>query len=133
MDIELEDDDKVFEAALADRRHKELVNSLKGVIAAVSSTQDNSIKQSIENQTKTIERFIEVLNNVNKNEKSEVKVDVNQDKVVNSVDYMTTAILQGLTELKQGLKTPEVKKEWKFEIVRNKWSELIESVTAKQI
>lgn len=133
MFMEIDDDDKIYEAEIADARHRELVNSLKGVVAAISSTQNDSIKQSIDLQTKTIEKFIEKLNSVKTQEKSEVKIETNQDKVVNSVDYMTSAILQGITELKQDLKVTEVKKEWKFEIVRNKWSELIESVTAKQI
>ena len=131
--MELDNEDIVFESALAERRHKELKNSLNGVISAINSKSDNSIKEAIDKQTIAINGFVNALNNLPKPEKSEVKVETNQDKVVKSVSDMCNSILIGLNDLKEAVSAPQEKKEFEFKVTRGRYSDLIETVTAKQI
>ena len=124
--MELDNEDIVFESALAERRHKELINNLKGVVSAVNSKSDNSIKEAIDKQTVAINGFVNALNNLPKHEKSE-------DKVVKSVSDMCSSILIGLKELKEAISLPQEKREFEFKVTRGRYSDLIETVTAKQI
>ena len=136
MATEIDDIDDGFEQALADRRHKELLSVLKGLANAMpkipENKSDEEVKRAIDNQTEVIKGFVNVLKTL-KQEKSDVNVERNDNKVVNSVDIMAKSILGGLVDLKKSIDIPEVPKEYEFTIIRNRWSDLIDKVVAKQI
>jgi len=136
--MDLENEDIEFEQALQDKRHKELKSTLKEIGKAISEKSDNSeLLAAVNEQTKAIYSFLECMKNMPNDQKNDIKVETNQDKVVNSVQEMALSILNGLNELKNTLPISNIEKnepkEWEFKVERNKWSDLIEKVIAKQI
>jgi len=134
MAHEVEDmEDDSFESALAERRHRELTGIMKGLANAIPKSNGNSsdlaIKEAIKNQTTIIKEFIDLCK---KEGKQEVKVELNQEKVVNSMDGMAKSILSALNVLKQSIDDQKKPKEWEFKVTRNSFSDLIDTIIVKQ-
>lgn len=131
--MELDNEDKEFELILADKRHKELIATLGSVTSALKEKDNSDIVLAIDSQKEKIEKFI---NYVKEDKEKDINIELNQDKIVSSIDLMANSILQSLDELKKLVVKTEQKEEkpnWEFHIVRNRVSDLIETVTAKQI
>lgn len=127
MSVEqLEDDD--FEALLAEKRHKELSGALKAIAVSLSKDTDKESVAAIEKQTQILEKFVQEVANF---EKSESKVELDQDKVVKSICEMKDAIIKAIADANE--KRVEVKgnKSWEFNVVRG-YGGTIDKITAVQ-
>ena len=125
-------DDEVQELVL-EQRHNELIKSLSGVVSALKEKDNSDIVSAIDDQKEKIAKFIDY---IKEDKEKDINIELNQDKIVSSIDVMANSILQSLDELKKlVIKTEqkEQKPNWEFNIVRNRVSDLIETVTAKQI
>ena len=129
----VEFDDEKFEQLLAEKRHGELIKSLGGVVSALKEKDNSDIVSAIDSQKEKIEKFIDY---IKEDKEKDINIELNQDKIVSSIDLMANSILQSLDELKKLVVKSEYKEQkpnWEFHIVRNRVSDLIETVTAKQI
>lgn len=127
MSVEqLEDDD--FEALLAEKRHKELSGALKAIAVSLSKDTDKESVAAIEKQTQILEKFVQEVANF---EKSEAKVELDQDKVVKSICEMKDAVIKAIADANE--KRVEVKgnKSWEFNVVRG-YGGTIDKITAVQ-
>lgn len=81
-----EKDDKEFEDLLAEKRHKEVTQSLKGIATLLSkpekSNEDKQIIDAINKQGEAIERVAAAIQSQPKPEKPEVNVELNNTEVV---------------------------------------------------
>jgi len=125
-------DDEVQELVL-EQRHNELIKSLSGVVSALKEKDNSDIVSAIDDQKEKIAKFIDY---IKEDKEKDINIELNQDKIVSSIDVMANSILQSLDELKKLVVKTEQKEQkpnWEFNIVRNRVSDLIETVTAKQI
>jgi len=125
-------DDEVQELVL-EQRHNELIKSLSGVVSALKEKNNSDIVSAIDDQKEKIAKFIDY---IKEDKEKDINIELNQDKIVSSIDVMANSILQSLDELKKLVVKTEQKEQkpnWEFNIVRNRVSDLIETVTAKQI
>jgi len=125
-------DDEVQELVL-EQRHNELIKSLSGVVSALKEKDNSDIVSAIDDQKEKIAKFIDY---IKEDKEKDINIELNQDKIVSSIDVMANSILKSLDELKKLVVKTEQKEEkpnWEFHIVRNRVSDLIETVTAKQI
>ena len=125
-------DDEVQELVL-EQRHNELIKSLSGVVSALKEKDNSDIVSAIDDQKEKIVKFIDY---IKEDKEKDINIELNQDKIVSSIDVMANSILQSLDELKKLVVKTEQKEQkpnWEFNIVRNRVSDLIETVTAKQI
>lgn len=116
MEIE-EVDDKEFNEIVAEKRHKELINSLKLMLVELQKdNKDQSIRASVDKIADNINKFVSL-------PKSEivpevkVEVETNQDKVVLSFQQMSQQIIKELGVLIEKIEsTPVIDRyEWTFE------------------
>jgi hypothetical protein len=125
------DDNEVQELVL-EHRHNELIKSLNGVVSVLKEKDNSDIVLAIDSQKEKIEKLI---NYVKHDQERSINIDLNEDKIVSSIDLMANSVLQSLDELKKLViksQYKEQKLEWEFNISRNRFSDLIETVTAKQ-
>jgi hypothetical protein len=127
------EDDKKFYDRLEDKRHKEIISSLRQINDQLSKEKkDDGIAEALYKQTATIQGFVEAIKGLPKPDAPRVTVNGNTGEVVRSINDMCELIVKGLGEIKEMLVTPEAtKKEWKFEI-RRTIGGYIDSVTAKE-
>ena len=101
-------------------RHDEIKSALKSVVAELQKPKPDSnagLKEAFEKQAKAIQDFISLLSKQPKQEKPNVFVESNQDKVVISVQEMAKQINENLLSLKEAISAKP--KEWNFKINRN--------------
>lgn len=128
---EIEEDDQEFERLLEDKRHNELIKTIKLLVTEINnSSKNDGLVSAIKQQTDTVKRVVdEVRQILNK----EVKVETNQDKVIVSIDAMKNSVIKGLDkiseEVSKEIESP--KKQWEF-IVQRDNNGYIKSVTAKE-
>lgn len=119
----MEVDDEVFERKLMDKRHKELVTSIKSI--KFPEAKDNT-----ELYTKINSAITELTTKLSKLESPKIvteKTTINQTEVVNSLKEL----IKEMKSLKESLTKVEAPKEWVFTVNRN-FGGFIQSVTAKQ-
>lgn len=97
-----EKDDIEFETLLADKRHKELIGTLREIILSVGQDKDGRVVKAIENQEATIKRLIESTRPA----PTKQNINVNQAEVVISIEKMGKELLNGLADLKQAVERP---------------------------
>jgi divalent metal cation (Fe/Co/Zn/Cd) transporter len=134
--MELDD----FKQALDDKRHQEILTLLSN-----TNTVNKGIVEIVDANTKTLEKFIEKLQEINKEVPADIIVEVNQDLVIRELAKLTQEFKTNLTELKNNLNSPvtldveelkpllkkeEQKKNWVFDIKRDTQG-FIETVTAR--
>lgn len=112
--IEELDDNVEFDTLLEDKRHKEVVSSLKAVLFELQKDKSNdNIEKEILKQTGIISEFVEAVKSINTN----VNVETNQDKVTTCLEIMCDNILKGIKDLKESIDNRP--KEWEFKLNRN--------------
>lgn len=121
----LENDDKEFEQLLADKRHKEMLSQLKGVVVALERKDNSEIVGAIEKQQEKLGDFLIQL----KKEEKEPNIVLNQDKLVSSIENMANSITKSLEEIKSLVVKEDKPCEWEFKVKRNSFSDLIETVS----
>jgi hypothetical protein len=134
--MELDD----FKQALDDKRHQEILTLLSNTNAA-----NKGIVEIVDANTKTLEKFIEKLQEINKEVPADITVEVNQDLVIRELAKLTQEFKTNLTDLKNNLNSPvtldleelkpllkreEQKKNWVFDIKRDTQG-LIQTITAR--
>lgn len=84
-----------YDEVLREMEHDELVRAMKGVAAAITSLpkDDPELKRLLSENSKAINNFVEATRQFGKNEKlPEIKVETNQDKVVQAISNFSEQI-----------------------------------------
>lgn len=110
-DIEEISESEIADALIEKQRHDEIkepldesVSFLKEISKTLSEKNDDQVIKAISGQSKAIGEFARAIQNLPKPEKPEVKVEVNQDKVVSSVDDLGKNLLEKFTLILEQLK-----------------------------
>jgi len=96
MSKELDIEDEKFETLLADRRHKELTGTLKTIATHLSSKDGKEVVDAINKQGEKIGELVKAIKEIPQPEKPEnpqVNVEVNQDKVISSLQQICEDIV----------------------------------------
>ena len=127
------DDDIKFDELLQDKRHKELMGSLRELLTHLGKEKpDNGVAQAILKHSETFATAIKNLPQPEKQDAPVVNIQSNHGEVVKSLQEMGKNILSALSDLKDSMNKEPVKKEWRFDIVRNHGG-YINSITAKEL
>ena len=134
--MELDD----FKHVLEDKRHQEILTLLSN-----ANTANKSVVEIVDANTKTLEKFIEKLQEISKETPADITVEVNQDLVIRELAKLTQEFKNNLTDLKNNLNKPitldveelkpllkreEQKKNWVFDIKRDTQG-FIQTITAR--
>lgn len=134
--MELDD----FKQVLEDKRHQEILALLSN-----ANTANKGIVEIVDANTKTLEKFIEKLQEISKETPADITMEVNQDLVIRELAKLTQEFKTNLTDLKNNLNKPvtldvkelkpllkreEQKKNWVFDIKRDTQG-FIQTVTAR--
>ena len=128
MEDEIEDG---FAEQRAKIRHKETTGLLKQVATALTSMpkEDPELKKLMAENRDAINNFVKAVKDLNKQEKQEVKVETNQDKVVQALGDLSK-IMQGIGERLIALEGKEERPlPVKLKAERNRFSGEIDYVT----
>ena len=127
IDDEIEDDDN-FEAELEEKRHKDIMNVMGKVLLAIKESNklevsekkdDTELKALVANNKELIDGFLSKIKELQQPKQSDVKVEVNQDKVISALSEFMKSIDSRMLALEQK-ETVEVKHEKKQYIVEIK-------------
>ena len=127
-----EKDDIKFKELLADKRHKELATTLKGILKNLDESKpgnNSEIVDAIGSQSEAIKGFAEAIKNI---PEPKVNVEVNNDKVEASIKKLGTDILKSLEEVRDLLIVYNQPKEYIFTVKRGNYNQLIETVIVKE-
>jgi urease accessory protein UreH len=134
--MELDD----FKHVLEDKRHQEILTLLSN-----ANTANKGVVEIVDANTKTLEKFIEKLQEISKETPADITVEVNQDLVIRELAKLTQEFKNNLTDLKNNLNNPitldveelkpllkreEQKKNWVFDIKRDTQG-FIQTITAR--
>lgn len=134
--MELDD----FKQALEDKKHQEILDLLSN-----ANIVNKGIVDIVDANTRTLEKFIEKLQEISKETPTDIKVEINQDLVIRELSKLTQEFKTNLTDLKNNLNKPvtldveelkpllkreEQKKNWVFDIKRDTQG-FIQTVTAR--
>jgi len=132
MEDEIEDKREDDIAEQRERiRHKETTGLLKQVATAITSMpkEDPELKKLMAENRDAINNFVKAVKDINKQEKQEVKVETNQDKVVQALGDLSK-IMQGIGDRLIALEEKEEKPlPVKLKAERNRFSGEIDYVT----
>lgn len=103
MGKELDIEDEKFETLLADKRHKELTVTLKAIAANLLNNSDKEVVNAINGQGDKIGDLVKAIQAIPKPEKPQVNVDVNQDKVISSLQQICTDIVDSNNKVIEAL------------------------------
>jgi hypothetical protein len=144
-DKEYIEDELSASKLIASKRHKELVQAIKGIVLTpLPPKNDTGVKDELATQTLAIKEMVGILEklpsklgeSIPVQPKSDVKVELNQDKVVNSINELALLIIESQAKLQrtldESINTQKQKKEWEFTLKKNRYGET-EQVIAKQI
>lgn len=127
IDDEIEDDDN-FEAELEEKRHKDIMNVMGKVLLAIKESNklevsekkdDTELKALVAKNKELIDGFLSKIKELQQPKQSDVKVEVNQDKVISALSEFMKSIDSRMLALEQK-ETVEVKHEKKQYIVEIK-------------
>jgi hypothetical protein len=97
-----ETDDIEFNELLADKRHKELAGTLKGIASLLNQPKDNSIAEVLKQNMEATKGLVNVVKNL---PKPEVNVEVNNEKIVTSLEAICNKIVASNNEVLDALKS----------------------------
>ena len=98
-DIDDLDEDELEVALIQRKRHDELKGALGRMVNAIAQKDDKPILEAINKQTESLSKFATALQSLPKQEKPEVNVEVNQDKLITSVNKIGVDLLEISKEL----------------------------------
>lgn len=136
-----------FKEALLNKRHQEILKLLNKNLEK-NNSESKLIESIVEGNTKTLEKFLDKLQEINKEIPADINIETNQDLVVKELINLTKDFKANIGELKESLnqkmsidieelkpylEKEEVKKieEWVFDVKRNSQG-FIETVTARE-
>lgn len=89
---EKDKEDEKFELLLQDRRHKEIYGSLKSIADALSSKDERVVVNAIVSQSDKLDGLIRAIQSIDFQQK-EVNLEVNQDKVIETLNKVRDEII----------------------------------------
>lgn len=136
-----------FKAAIEEKRHQEILKLLNKTLEK-NNSETKLIETVVANNTETLEKFLDKLQEINKETPQDINIETNQDLVVKELvkltndfktnigelkDSLNQKLQIDLEELKPYLEKEEIKKieEWTFDIKRNSQG-FIETVVARE-
>ena len=88
---EIEDDE--FDEIVAEKRHKEISGTLKTIASALSKDKDDrAVVNAINGQGEKVAALVKAIENLPKPEK--VNVEINQDKILSSLQQISKDIIE---------------------------------------
>jgi CHASE3 domain sensor protein len=92
------------------KRHEEVLGALKGVANALSGQQkdDPELKKLMSENRDAINNFVKAVGGLKNQEKQEVKVETNQNKVVSAIEDLGK-VMEGIGKRLTELETKEEK------------------------
>lgn len=134
-----------FKVAIESKRHQEIVTLLKQSL--IKNTDESKVIEGIvDANTKTLEKFIDKLYEINKDTPADIVVETNQDLVVKEIvnlakelelnikdlkESLNQKVYIDIEELKPFLEKEEKVEEWVFDVKRDSKG-YIETVTARE-
>ena len=112
------------------KRHEEVMSTMSKVATAINSIpkEDTELKKLMSENRDAINKFVKAISELGKQEKQEVKVETNQEKVVDAIKDLA-GVMKGIGDRLNALETKEEKPlAVKLQAVRNKWSDQIDYV-----
>ncbi len=104
-----------FESLVAEKRHKELLELLRGV----GQKEDSELKAIILGNTELVSKFVTMMSNFKFPEQKElpspqVNVNTNNEEILKAFTDMGNTLNESLKEVKKCLEEREVFSEWTF-------------------
>lgn len=122
-----------YEDIIKEKRHEELSGALKNIALSLSEKSDKELLLAVEKQIKAIEGFASEVSKVAS--KEQPKVEVNQDKVTQSISEMGKTLREEIIELRkcitEKLNNDKANKRWDFDVVTG-YGGRIEKIIATQ-
>lgn len=113
-------DDKELDDAIEQDRHDEIVSKLQDIVESLNKEDDDKICAALENNSSIVKGLIDSVKAIANQEKQEVSIETNQDKVIDAISKMETTVLDALKlnteELKRYNDRPIVNE---FELIKN--------------
>lgn len=91
-----------FKVALENKRHQEIVNLLKQSVEK-SNDESKVIEGIVDVNTKTLEKFLDKLNEISKETPADITVETNQDLVVKEISNLAKELELNIKDLKESL------------------------------
>ncbi len=114
-------DDEEVEAITEEQRHKQMMGAFGQLIATIEAKNENSSNEELQellNANKgMIADFLKKVKEISQPQQPNVSVEVNQDKVTNSLQEMSDKIISGLQSLEKQIKILNEKPLAKWEAV----------------
>ena len=106
-----ENDDKEFEALLADKRHKELKSALNNIAVAMGNKKDDGLKEVLKAHSDNISALVNSISNL---PKPEVTVNANNENVATAIKNLELKIDTLIDETKNLIAVISLPKESKI-------------------
>jgi PPE-repeat protein len=132
MSLEIDEEEPIndlndFNEAMTQKRHKQLLSSLKEISDELKKNEKGNDLRTLETHFKSLNTLIEKLSNAPKPEKPVVNISNNNDDIVESFQLIADKISKEISLLKDSLSKPT---EWTWTITRNR-AGFIEYINAK--
>ena len=117
MPHEVDDDieEQQFAEALAAKRHKEQMSSLKGIASLLNKPQkEDGVAEAIKQSTEATKGLIQAVKDIPKQEKPEVTVQVSQQEIVTSLQGICDKIVENNEMVIEALKNKPIVDEFTF-------------------
>ena len=78
------DEDKIFDELLADKRHKEIIKALNSIAISLTKETDDTISKAVLEQSDKIKNLLDGIKNAPKTEAP--IININQDQIIKSLN-----------------------------------------------
>lgn len=120
-------DDIEFDDLLAEKRHRELTSSLKGIATLLNKPNDNSISEALNKNAEATRGLIQAVKDIPKPEKPEVNVEISQQEIVTSLKTICKEICDSNDRVIEALANKPMVEEFKIQNTDN-WTKTVKVV-----
>ena len=117
------DEDKIFDELLADKRHKEIIKALNSIAISLTKETDNTISKAVLEQSDKIKNLLDGIKNAPKTEAP--IININQDQIIKSLNIICKDIIESNNKVINSLNNRPVPQS--FDLVKNNFG-ITESV-----
>lgn len=144
IDEEIEKDYDNFEAELEKKRHDDIMGIMGKVLLAIKESNkleiaekkdDTELKELVGKNKELIDGFLSKIKELQQPKQTDVKVEVNQDKVINALNEFMKNIdgrLQAL-EQKENVEVKQEKKQYIVEIKERNFKGMADKILIKEV
>lgn len=126
MDNMKDEDDKLFDILMSEKKYNELFAAVRSIIDdAQSKKQSDNILSSLDRQSMAIQKVCDLIKAL-----PEPQISLNHDSVISVVENLNQSVLQSIADLKKAIEKP--KPNWEFEVKRYD-NGRIEKIIARQL